>query len=63
MERINNAVNGNARTSDVVAGVTLLDIALHELKAQKKTQAATWVEREFQSAWKDADLKLDIGSL
>ena len=33
------------------------------LRARKKPEAAALVEREFQSSWKDADLKLDIGSL
>jgi hypothetical protein len=30
------------------------------LKAQKKTEAAAWVEREFQAAWNGADLKLKL---
>lgn len=33
------------------------------LKAQRKTDAAALVAREFQTAWKDADLKLEIGGL
>jgi tetratricopeptide (TPR) repeat protein len=36
---------------------------LESLKAQKKNEAAAWVEREFESAWKGADLKLRIGDL
>jgi hypothetical protein len=36
---------------------------LESLKAQNKTDAAAWVEREFQSAWKGADLKLRIRDL
>jgi tetratricopeptide (TPR) repeat protein len=36
---------------------------LGSLNAQKKSEAAKWVEREFQTAWKDADFRLTIGSL
>jgi tetratricopeptide (TPR) repeat protein len=36
---------------------------LESLKTQNKTEAAAWVEREFQSAWKGADLKLRIQDL
>ena len=36
---------------------------LESLKAQNKTEAASWVEREFRSAWKGADLKLRIADL
>jgi hypothetical protein len=36
---------------------------LESLKAQNKTGEAAWVEREFQSAWKGADLKLKLGDL
>jgi len=36
---------------------------LASLKAQNKTDAAAWVEREFEAAWKGADLKLRIGDL
>ena len=36
---------------------------LESLKAQHKTDAAAWVEREFQAAWKGADLKLRIADL
>jgi hypothetical protein len=33
------------------------------LSAQHKTDAIVWVEREFQRAWKNADLQLRIGDL
>lgn len=33
------------------------------LKAQKKTADAAWVERQFASAWKDADTKVRIEDL
>jgi hypothetical protein len=33
------------------------------LKAQKKTEAAAWVEREFQAAWKGADVELRLADL
>ena len=33
---------------------------LASLKAQGKTEAAEWVEREFQAAWKGADLELRL---
>ena len=36
---------------------------LESLKAQKKSDAAAWVEREFQTAWKGADLKLSLKDL
>jgi tetratricopeptide (TPR) repeat protein len=36
---------------------------LESLKAQHKTEAASWVEREFQSAWKSSDLTLRISDL
>lgn len=36
---------------------------LESLKAQNKSDAAVWVEREFQSAWKGAELKLRISDL
>jgi tetratricopeptide (TPR) repeat protein len=36
---------------------------LESLKAQRKTDAAAWVEREFRVAWKNADLKLRIEDL
>ena len=36
---------------------------MESLKAQNKTDAAAWVEREFQSAWKGADLTLRISDL
>jgi tetratricopeptide (TPR) repeat protein len=36
---------------------------LESLKAQQKTDAAAWVEREFAVAWKNADLKLKIEDL
>jgi hypothetical protein len=33
---------------------------LESLKAQKKTEAAEWAQREFQAAWNGADLKLKL---
>jgi tetratricopeptide (TPR) repeat protein len=36
---------------------------LESLKAQNKIDAAAWVEREFESAWKGADLQLRIRDL
>ncbi len=36
---------------------------LESLKAQHKDQAAAWVEREFQSAWKGADIRLRLADL
>ncbi len=36
---------------------------LESLKAQGKTEASAWVEREYQAAWKGADLKLLIREL
>ncbi len=36
---------------------------LESLKAQKKTEAATWVQREFDAAWKDADIQLRVKDL
>ena len=33
------------------------------LKAQKKYDAAAWVGREFQAAWKGSDVKLSIEDL
>lgn len=33
------------------------------LKAQQKTDAAAWVEREFQRAWKNADVELRLKDL
>ena len=36
---------------------------LESLKAQNKSEAAAWVEREFQSAWKGADIKLRVSDL
>jgi tetratricopeptide (TPR) repeat protein len=36
---------------------------LQSLKAQQKTGAAVWVQREFEAAWKGADLKLRIEDL
>ena len=33
---------------------------LESLKAQGKTEAAAWVDREFRAAWKGADLELRI---
>jgi tetratricopeptide (TPR) repeat protein len=36
---------------------------LESLKAQHKAEAAAWVEREFQSAWKGADIRLRVSDL
>jgi len=36
---------------------------MHSLKAQKKDYAAALVQREFESAWKNADTTLQIGDL
>jgi hypothetical protein len=36
---------------------------LESLKAQKKMDAAAWVQREFDAAWKGADLQLRIRDL
>jgi tetratricopeptide (TPR) repeat protein len=33
------------------------------LEAQKKTTDAEWVRREFETAWKNADVKLEVGDL
>jgi nitroreductase len=36
---------------------------LESLKAQGKTDAAAWVDREFQAAWKGADVQLRLKDL
>ena len=36
---------------------------LESLRVQKKTEAASWVEREFNAAWKGSDLKLTLANL
>jgi tetratricopeptide (TPR) repeat protein len=36
---------------------------LNALKAQKREDAAAWVEREFNKAWSTADTKLEIAAL
>jgi tetratricopeptide (TPR) repeat protein len=36
---------------------------LKSLQAQKKTSGAEWVHREFEAAWKNADVTLEIGDL
>jgi tetratricopeptide (TPR) repeat protein len=36
---------------------------LESLKAQKKSDAAAWVQREFETAWRGADLKLSVKDL
>jgi tetratricopeptide (TPR) repeat protein len=36
---------------------------LKSLEAQKKTSEAEWVRREFEAAWKVADVPLEIGDL
>ncbi|HLG95070.1 MAG TPA: hypothetical protein VKX49_02030 [Bryobacteraceae bacterium] len=36
---------------------------LESLKAQKKTDAAQWVQREFEAAWRDADVVLRVNEL
>lgn len=33
------------------------------LRAQGKSEAAAWVDREFQAAWKGADQQLKIGEM
>ncbi len=44
------------------SGRTLFGL-LESLKAQSKQDATTWVETEFKTAWKDADVKLTLESL
>jgi hypothetical protein len=36
---------------------------LKSLEAQKKTSDANWVRREFEAAWKSADVALELGDL
>jgi hypothetical protein len=36
---------------------------MESLKAQKKSQAAVAVQREFEQAWKNADTKLSVANL
>jgi len=36
---------------------------LESLKAQKKTEDARWVEREFDTVWKGADIQLRVKDL
>ena len=36
---------------------------LESLRAQGKTEAAGWVQKEFDTAWKGADLKLKLGDM
>ncbi len=36
---------------------------VESLKAQKKTDAAAWLQRQFEAAWKGSDLKLRIEDL
>jgi hypothetical protein len=36
---------------------------LESLKAQNKAEAAAWVDREFQAAWKGADVQLRLKDL
>jgi tetratricopeptide (TPR) repeat protein len=36
---------------------------LESLKAQRKSDAIAWVQREFEAAWKGADVELRIGDL
>jgi hypothetical protein len=36
---------------------------LKSLEAQKKNSDAVWVRREFEAAWKDADVTLGLGDL
>jgi tetratricopeptide (TPR) repeat protein len=36
---------------------------LKSLEAQKKTSEAEWVRREFEVAWKNADITLELGDL
>ena len=41
----------------------MLSGLLDGLKAQGKTDAAAWVDREFQAAWKGADVQLRLKDL
>ena len=34
---------------------------MEALRAQKKTDEAAWVQREFEAAWSKADVKLGVG--
>ncbi len=43
--------------------VRMLFGLLESLKAQKKSEAAAWVQKEYESAWKSADLKLAVRDL
>jgi tetratricopeptide (TPR) repeat protein len=36
---------------------------IESLKAQRKSDAIRWVQREFEAAWKGADLELRVGDL
>jgi hypothetical protein len=36
---------------------------LKSLEAQRKTSDAEWVRREFESAWRNADVTLEMGDL
>ena len=36
---------------------------LKSLEAQRKTSDAEWVRREFEAAWKNADMPLDLADL
>ena len=65
-------LNGDAVTAEKIfredlkinprSGRTLFGL-LESLKAQSKNDAATWVETEFKTAWKDADVRLTIEKL
>jgi hypothetical protein len=47
----------NRRSGRSLFGLT------ESLKAQKKDYAAALVQREFESAWKNADVKLSVPDL
>lgn len=36
---------------------------MHSLKAQQKDADAAWVQKQFETAWKNADTKLQLGDL
>ena len=65
-------LNGNAEEAEKIFredlvfnprnGRSLLGL-LESLKAQKKTEAARWVEPEFKAAWKNADVPLKVENL
>jgi hypothetical protein len=36
---------------------------MHSLKAQQKDADAAWVQKQFETAWKNADSKLELPDL